>query len=332
MPGQDQYVKLPDGSYVHVPGTATPQQLSQLRDKLSTQFADPLKTGKGMEDAAHAQARPGPSGLPGGGNPSYAAMAVENSPSGADPHNPANPNQQAMPAEMRPEVNSNLLTAASLTTPMVGGAMEGVPGIMRAGRGLIGAGVGGGLGEGAGSRLGGLFGETGKKVGGTIGAVGGSLLGGGLAGGLERNPATSAQSMRGEPGSVKALPFGMQRFIPESMVPKGEIGTPTNPGPFANLPARMPSSSLRNAASAAPSGESSVAGTRSLVLTPSEAQSESVMQRIATKRASERGMQFAGGMTPREGRKVPKLPSQMQDEEYPGPRESVRFPSDDEEQ
>lgn len=69
----------------------------------------------------------------------------------------------------------------------------------------------------------------------------------------------------------------------------------------------------------------SVAGTRSLILTPSEAASEEVMKAIAKRRASERGMQFAGGMTPREGRKVPRLPTRMREEEMPPPRERIRF-------
>jgi hypothetical protein len=34
MPGQDRYVALPNGSFVHVPGDATPEQLSALRTKL----------------------------------------------------------------------------------------------------------------------------------------------------------------------------------------------------------------------------------------------------------------------------------------------------------
>lgn len=34
MPGQDRYVALPNGSYIHVPGDATPEQLSALRTKL----------------------------------------------------------------------------------------------------------------------------------------------------------------------------------------------------------------------------------------------------------------------------------------------------------
>jgi len=34
MPGQDRYIALPDGKYVHVPGDATPEQLSALRVKL----------------------------------------------------------------------------------------------------------------------------------------------------------------------------------------------------------------------------------------------------------------------------------------------------------
>lgn len=60
-----------------------------------------------------------------------------------------------------------------------------------------------------------------------------------------------------------------------------------------------------------------VAGTkpRSLVLTPEEAATEERMQGIAKKRASERGMQFAAGMTPREGRAVPRYPARAPLEE-----------------
>jgi hypothetical protein len=115
-----------------------------------------------------------------------------------------------------------------------------VPTIMRLGRGLIGASIGGGLGERGGRDVGSLFGETGQQVGGAIGAIGGGLLGGGLAAGLERNPASGLQSRRGIPGPIRSLPFGIQRFIPEWMVPKGELGSPTNPGPFAELPPRVP--------------------------------------------------------------------------------------------
>lgn len=89
---------------------------------------------------------------------------------------------------------------------------------------------------------------------------------------------------------------------------------------------------LRKAPGALPSiaegaGSESVAGTRprSLVLTPEEASSEERMQGIAKKRASERGMQFAAGMTPREGRSVPRMPNRMASADYPPPREITVF-------
>jgi hypothetical protein len=40
--------------------------------------------------------------------PSYATMALSNAPTGADPHNPSNPNLSALPPEMRQQVSSSL--------------------------------------------------------------------------------------------------------------------------------------------------------------------------------------------------------------------------------
>ncbi len=58
-----------------------------------------------------------------------------------------------------------------------------------------------------------------------------------------REPATARQSFLGRPGNVKnILPPSMQRWsVPPSLVPKGEIGTPTNPGWFSEIKERMPS-------------------------------------------------------------------------------------------
>jgi hypothetical protein len=56
------------------------------------------------------------------------------------------------------------------------------------------------------------------------------------------------------------------------------------------------------------------------------------MSAIATKRASERGMFFAGGMTPREGRSVPRMPTQIQETEFGGPREHQAFPMEDDDE
>ena len=45
--------------------------------------------------------------------PSYSAMALSNSPSGADPHNPGNPNLNAVPASQRESVNNRALAIQS---------------------------------------------------------------------------------------------------------------------------------------------------------------------------------------------------------------------------
>lgn len=55
-----------------------------------------------------------------------------------------------------------------------------------------------------------------------------------------RYPATARQSQLGRPGSVRALPSFLQRYVlPDWAVPKGELGTVTNPGPFAEIPTRI---------------------------------------------------------------------------------------------
>lgn len=200
---------------------------SFMKARKSGPSSDPLVTGAGMEDAAHAQARP--TALPNGGQPSFTATALSNSPSGADPHNPGNPNLDAVPESAREDVNDSAFKTALGTTPLVGpagrAAAEGVPGVMRLGRALIGAGAGGYIGKGVGSSVGGMFGETGREVGGAVVGLGGSLIGGGMAGGLERRAPSSLQALRGEPGAVSPLPFGIQRFIPDWMVPGADEGT-----------------------------------------------------------------------------------------------------------
>jgi hypothetical protein len=58
---QPTYVGLPNGDRVEIPPDATPEQLSQLRDKLAKQFpgaAPNLKTGAGMEFPAEGQPVP----------------------------------------------------------------------------------------------------------------------------------------------------------------------------------------------------------------------------------------------------------------------------------
>lgn len=51
--------------------------------------------------------------------PSYSTMALSNSPSGADPHNPGNPNLNAIPESERENINTNALSTAVATTPFL---------------------------------------------------------------------------------------------------------------------------------------------------------------------------------------------------------------------
>src|ERR1700690_1916917 len=218
--GGGSFSDLPKGASVVKPGT--PNQ-------------DPLVTGKGMEEKAHQQAR---SDL---AMPINKAIQLKhNQAVGGTNEVTGIPEAPGRAAE---DVG---LTGAALAIP-AGAAAGGVPGALAAGRGLIGGTIGAGLGEQAGSRVGGLFGQTGREIGGWAGGLGGGLIGGGLGAGLERNPATSLQSQRGIPGQIKSLPFGIQRAIPEWMVPKGELGSPTNPGPFSDIPLRMPKADIPSA-------------------------------------------------------------------------------------
>src|SRR6185437_10949672 len=47
-----------------------------------------------------------------------------------------------------------------------------------------------------------------------------------------RDPATEEQSLHGLPGTVRAPKLIRDWAIPDWAVPRGELGTPTNPGPF----------------------------------------------------------------------------------------------------
>ena len=57
-----------------------------------------------------------------------------------------------------------------------------------------------------------------------------------------RYPATARQSQLGRPGTIKpVLPSVLQRYtVPDWMIPTGDVGTPTNPGPFSEVPAKLP--------------------------------------------------------------------------------------------
>jgi hypothetical protein len=110
---------------------------------------------------------------------------------------------------------------------------------------------------------------------------------------------------------------------------------PAHPNPVGwsvKLPGRVPGvasieSIARPSLFEAGGTESVARPAGSLILTPSEAASEAQLARIAKVRASERGMQFAAGMVPREGRSVPRLPTRIPSEEFSGVRERVALPA-----
>lgn len=125
-------------------------------------------------------------------------------------------------------------TIAGMATPGLDAAS--IPGMIAPiARTAIGGTIGAIGGERAGSAVGGLAGPTGREVGGTIGSIAGGALGGGMAANMRRLPATFEEATAGQPGRIKPMPMGIQRAIPEWMVPKGRIGSLTNPGPPIDL-------------------------------------------------------------------------------------------------
>ena len=144
--------------------------------------------------------------------------------------------------------------------------------------------------------------KTMPKVGSQIaGGVGGAALG-----------APLGHEYIGAAAGYKLGPTLLESFFPD---PNAELRAR---GAFMNKGYR----SVMDMPSGGPLGRTTlgdefIAGTkpRSLVLTPEEAATEERMQGIAKKRASERGMQFAAGMTPREGRAVPRYPARAPLEE-----------------
>lgn len=157
----------------------------------------------------------------------------------------------------------------------------------------------------------------------------GTTEAGNLLARLLRRPATAAQSQSGYGGSLN-LPRALRAIVPEQLVPKGEVGTLTNPGPFMKLPMKVaeepkigatmplvvrPATDLQAVQQAEQGFETAAKPAGRLVLTPQEATAEDRLSAIAKTRAKQRGMQFAGGMVPREGRKVPWRPTVLPPDE-----------------
>lgn len=83
-----------------------------------------------------------------------------------------------------------------------------------------------------------------------LGGLVGSFIGGGTGAKVSgrifpfvaskmRYPATARQSQLGRAGTIKwSLPF--MHGLTDLVIPEGELGSPTRPGPFTEIPARMP--------------------------------------------------------------------------------------------
>jgi hypothetical protein len=140
--------------------------------------------------------------------------------------------QPEMERQTMPLLNAakDIGIGASMVTPGLGEAT--LPSMIAPiARTAIGGTIGAIGGERAGSAVGGLAGPTGREIGGTIGSLAGGALGGGMAANMRRLPATFEEAAASQPGRIRPMPMGIQRAIPEWMVPKGRIGSVTNPGP-----------------------------------------------------------------------------------------------------
>jgi hypothetical protein len=122
------------------------------------------------------------------------------------------------------------------------------------------------------------------------------------------------------PPAVRGDPFAP---APQAAAPP-ELGSTENPGPFSPLPNKLPPNLRGDPFSPTPTAyqspigdipsEEGVAGSvpkpsGRLVLLPSEAAAADQLQSIAKTRASQHGMQYAAGMRPAGGGRVPQSPT-----------------------
>lgn len=136
--------------------------------------------------------------------------------------------------------------------------------------------------------------------------------------GLLREPATARQSQLGRPGSVKPLmPEFLQGSVVERLIPKGDVGTPTNPGPFAELPMK-----LNKAAQAKMAGE----GPEPFKpFKPSPNVKSMLRSRVTSEPGVPKGPSYAGGAKKVQGGMAPKrvAPSAPESEGLLGNRPSI---------
>jgi len=175
-------------------------------------------------------------------NPSYSMLALQNSPSGADPQNPGNPNLNAIPESKRERVNDAALTTQMYSLgggPFAEAALtSGIKPLVPVAKSIGGAIAGKYLGR----EVGGLVRHP--EIGSTVGEVAGGLYG--LVGGKMPTRASllsliseaPEEAEMARPGSVpagKPDPFGgmtsTREPIGNAQLPKVSEPTPQQPLP-----------------------------------------------------------------------------------------------------
>lgn len=130
----------------------------------------------------------------------------------------------------------------------------------------------------------------------------------------------------------KPAPVSPEPLSPNYTATNGVRDTPfTLPSPSASAVSATTSTPVQYAgAGSVTSGETAINGSvarpaGSLIKTPEELRSFDQMMSIAKRNASERGMQFAGGMVPAEGRKVPYTPTATTYDPFSSSRGTTQF-------
>lgn len=162
---------------VEVPGVGNVEFPASMADKdIGAAIQKHLLSDESYQ-AAHPPSAPAPMAM----KQNYDALALSNSPSGADPHNPGNPNLNAVPESERENANNTALTyqVASLgTAPIAEAAITGsVKPLIPLAKTAIGAYGGHYLGHQVGSAFAPVLGPKAPAYGGEIGGLAGGLYG-----------------------------------------------------------------------------------------------------------------------------------------------------------
>jgi hypothetical protein len=298
-------VKLPSGTYdLIVPKGANAEQVRQLLQEKQPELLGNPKTGEGMQAVGAAKAH----------NETAGTYLRPNNLMNVATGPPLTSMQPGLPSPAQDPTIANTESVLSSIFSLPEGIAAMGP--VRMSKSLLGMGGGAYLGGPAGHYVGNLFGhpEAGEKVGTALGGLAGGIWGG--AGG--RVP--------GRGSLIRDLVFGEPKPVDPRVAELREASIARR---YAALKAgQQPETAMTVPGSSAIDVnpvEGRVAGTRSLILSPEEAQSESQIQNMAKQRASQRGMQFAAGMTPREGRSVPRYSQAMPMTEPPGPKSVTKF-------